>query len=143
MSMRTISLFAFGVWLLATSVSAQGGYTMLGVPVPLGDAEAGRQTFSDLRCVYCHRVIAEPDLPAPISASPGPDLGGVQAALSTSRLATSILVPSHTISRGITPERRRRMLDTGGSAMGDYTDVLTIRQLVDLIAFLQSFDDRR
>jgi hypothetical protein len=34
------------------------------------------------------------------------------------------------------------MLDTGSSAMGDFTDVMTIRQLVDLIAFLQSLDDR-
>ncbi|MDP6582431.1 MAG: c-type cytochrome [Vicinamibacterales bacterium] len=142
MRRRTISVLACAVWLLATSVAAQSGYIMLGVPVPRGDAEAGRHAFGDLRCVTCHRLIAEPDLTAPTSANLGPDLGGVQAAMSTSRLATSILVPSHTISREIDADHRQRMLDTGGSAMGDFTDVMTIRQLVDLIAFLQSLGDR-
>jgi len=88
-------------------------------------------------------VFAEPDLPAPTSNSPGPDLGGVQAALSPSRLATSILVPSHSISRGIDRERRLRMVATGRSDMDDYSDVMTIRELVDLIAFLQSSNNRR
>ena len=142
MRTRTISVLACGVWLLSTSIAAQSGFIMLGVPVPRGDAEAGRQAFGDLRCVTCHQVITEPGQPAPTSANHGPDLGGVQAAASTSRLATSILVPSHTISRGIDADRRRHMLDTGSSAMGDFTDVMTIRQLVDLIAFLQSLDDR-
>ena len=143
MKIRTVTLLTVAVCLLSTSVTAQRDYMMLGVPVPRGDAEAGRRAFSDLRCESCHRVIAERDLPPPTSANPGPDLGGVQAALSISRLATSILVPSHTISRDIGTERRQRMLETGSSAMGDFTDVMTIRQLVDLIAFLQSLDDRR
>ena len=140
MRIQTVPVLALAVCLLSTSVTAQRDYIMLGVPVPRGDVEAGRQAFNDLRCVYCHRVVAEPDLTPPISANPGPDLGGVQAALSISRLATSILVPSHTISQGISRERRQRMLETGSSSMGDFTDVMTIRQLVDLVAFLQSLD---
>ena len=50
----------------------------------------------------------------------------------------AIVVPGHRVSQALPPVARRQIRASGGSPMGDYTDTMTIRQLVDLIAYLQS-----
>ena len=50
-------------------------------------------------------------------------------------LLTAIIDPSHELS----PTFDRSRIDTGGeSIMGDYSYVMTVRQLLDLVAFLRS-----
>ena len=50
-------------------------------------------------------------------------------------LVQSIVVPSHELASG----HREDLIKEGKlSRMGDYSDVLTLRQLTDLVAFLQS-----
>ena len=107
--------------------------------LPRGRAADGRVVFVELRCAACHRVESDSDLPAPVSDSPGPDLGARQVARGPSHLAASIVTPSHEISLDPNDEI---LHDVAGltSPMGDYSRAMTVRQLVDLIAYLESLE---
>jgi hypothetical protein len=51
------------------------------------------------------------------------------------RFVTSVINPSHKLARGYP----KQSIESGGiSRMADYSDVMTVRQLVDLVAFLHS-----
>lgn len=101
--------------------------------LPVGDPAAGRQAFIDLSCTSCHGVLGDPDLPPRVSANPGPMLGPVQAHRQLGWMVTSIVSPSHEIP----PEVRRGMEGTL-SPMADFGDAMTVRQLIDLIAYLRA-----
>jgi hypothetical protein len=107
------------------------------VALPEGDAAAGRKAFQDLRCTACHAVPSEPDMPAPVSAMPGPILDAEVARRDISYLLASILTPSHAISLNISDEVRGR-LEGVLSPMGDFSQVMTVRQLVDVHAYIRS-----
>lgn len=119
----------------ATASQSSGNQVQL--TLPRGRADAGRLAFVELKCVVCHRVDGDPDLPSPVSASPGPDLGARQAARGPDYLATSIVTPSHEIS--IDPNDEILHDVTGlMSPMGDFSQTMTVRQLVNLLAYLES-----
>jgi len=107
------------------------------VTLPSGDIPAGRQAFLDLRCTACHAVPSEPDFPAPVSANPGPPIDARLAGRDVSYLIASIMTPSHAISVNISEELRTR-LEGVLSPMGDFSRAMTVRQLVDLHAYLRS-----
>ncbi len=102
--------------------------------------DAARRRSSPSSALQCHRVEADLELPRPVSASPGPDLGAALAARGAEYLATAIVSPSHEIS--LNPDDEL-VHDVDGltSPMGDITRAMTVRQLVDLIAFLESLGD--
>ena len=63
-------------------------------------------------------------------------LGGEVARLKTyGELVTSIINPSHRIARGYPADVVQA---DGQSKMKNYNDVMTVSQLIDLVAFLQS-----
>lgn len=101
--------------------------------LPKGNAKAGKQAFQELLCTACHRVSGENAFPKPVAGYEGPILGSDQAKQSTSDLITSILLPSHKMSKDL--EERLR---TATSPMTDYSDALTVRQLVNLVAYIHS-----
>jgi mono/diheme cytochrome c family protein len=107
-----------------------------GLRLPDGDAERGRQVFLDQKCHTCHRVEGV-DLPAPSASPPVPVvLGGPVPHVKTDGdLVTSILNPSHSLPGAYRPEEVKA---GEASRMPDYGDTLSARQLVDVIAFLQS-----
>ena len=107
------------------------------VTLPPGDLKAGRQAFLDLRCTACHAVPSEPDFPAPVSANPGPLIDARLADRDVSYLMAAIMTPSHAISTNISDEVRAR-LEGVLSPMGDFSRAMTVRQLVDLHAYLRS-----
>lgn len=109
----------------------------LEVFVPPGDREAGRRAFVDLGCTSCHAVPSDPGLPAPVSAHPGPPIGARLAAVDVSYLVTAIVSPSHALSPRMEAESWAT-LEGKLSPMGDYSASMTVRQLVDLYAFLRS-----
>jgi hypothetical protein len=51
-------------------------------------------------------------------------------------LVTSIINPSHKLARGL--DKEEITTSAGESRMPDYSDIMTVRQLIDLVAFLQS-----
>jgi mono/diheme cytochrome c family protein len=108
-----------------------------GFRLPDGDANAGRAAFADLRCNACHRVEG---IEAPAEGA-GPVLvtlgGETNRVKSYGELVTSIINPSHRIAPGHDPNA----VAPGGKSLMEsarLNDVMTVRQLIDLVAFLQA-----
>ena len=109
-----------------------------GFRLPDGDPQAGEATFVRLNCHGCHQVVG---VEFPEFDYMGPPLVDVVLGGETTRvrtygeLVTSIINPSHRIARmydesRVTPE--------GESRMANYNEVLTVQELIDLVAFLQA-----
>ena len=133
--MKAISLL-----LLAGLVSACTYYPTFGFPVEEGNIEDGQQAFIDLQCTRCHTV-AGVDLPRPAgSAPPMLELGGETSYLRAySELVTSIINPDHRIADEYRERMERRALLPLDSPMpAEYIDIMTVRQLIDIVAFLDS-----
>lgn len=95
--------------------------------LPIGDAVAGREAFIELHCNYCHLVPGDAEMPGLVGETKGPDIGARQADRSREWIAMSIVAPGHEMP----PLMREPQ-----SPMGDYKDSMTIRQLMDLVAFV-------
>jgi hypothetical protein len=110
------------------------------VRFPGADIDAGRQVFLDLKCTACHRVPAEASFPPPISTNPGPALDhGRLANRDLSYLATAIISPSHELSPDTSAEVRAH-IEGKLSPMGDFSRVMTVRQLIDVYGYLRSIE---
>jgi sulfur-oxidizing protein SoxX len=109
-------------------------------PIEEGDVVAGRQAFIDHRCHQCHSVAGE-RLPLLAGASPPIlELGGSTTVVrSHADLLTSIINPKHAIS-----EKYREQQVLNGQVPLESPmptpeiDNMTVRQLIDLVAFLDS-----
>jgi mono/diheme cytochrome c family protein len=104
-----------------------------GFRLPDGDAVAGRQAFLDLRCNSCHEVRGVEYREGLARVA----LGGQTTRVKTyGELVTSIINPSHRIAP---LHRDDGVLPNGESLMSAayLNDVMTVKQLVDLVAFLQ------
>jgi len=102
--------------------------------VPPGDPAKGREVFVTLECFACHEVKGE-DFPRTSKRShePGPALTGMGSHHPAEYFAESIVNPNRVIVQGAGytgPD--------GLSRMPDYGDVMTVRQLVDAVAYLTS-----
>jgi hypothetical protein len=107
-----------------------------GFRLPQGDAEHGRAAFVELRCHACHRVEGV-SMPEPVAVPPVPVvLGGtVFRPRTDGELVSAIVNPSHRI----VPREPADLVRSGQlSRMGDFSESMSVRQLVDLVAFLQS-----
>ena len=129
--------------LIVTFVSL-GGFAMFacatksprGFRLPDGDVQAGKATFVALGCNQCHKVSGE-DLPDPQVKPAVPKLGGPSTTLPTDgQLVTSIINPSHRIKKRDGTEST--IEDGKTSRMSDFTEVMTVRQLIDLVAYLHT-----
>ncbi len=123
------------------STGARGASTdtpSVTVTLPAGDVKAGRQAFMDLKCTACHAVPSEAEFPPPVSAKPGPPIIARLAGRDVSYLTAAMMTPSHEISLNSSDEVLRAHLRGVLSPMGDFSHVMTVRQLVDLHAYLRS-----
>jgi len=119
--------------LLACNPSPQSA---LGFRLPTGDSTAGQAAFIALQCTTCHQV-AGLDLPAAQETGPARvTLGGDVTKVKTyGELVTSIINPSHRLAWGYSEEQVSR---DGESLMRVYNEIMTVQQLIDLVAFLQT-----
>lgn len=102
--------------------------------LPPGSAENGKVAFVDLKCTECHTV-AGVELPLP-TAKPESVvmLGGEVTRMRTvGDLLTSIIHPSYSISEKMKPTTPK----PAKSPMRPVNDVMTVAQMIDLVAFLQ------
>lgn len=138
--LRRSGAFLAGILLVvAASVMAHGAEKgTVTLTLPEGDPVAGREAFLKLSCTSCHRVSGETGFPDPVSAHPGPTLGRYQAEQGPTRLGMSIFAPSHEITATIRGSRDDKL-----SPMPDFTKVMTVRQFLDIIAYLRSLDGGR
>lgn len=122
-----------GLWAITSGCSPQPT-SGKGFTLPSGDAAKGKMVFTEHNCQRCHTVAGivrgEEDNEMDVS------LGGEVSRISTyGELVTSIINPSHKLARGLPEED---VADEGESKMQNYNDVLTVTELIDLVAFLQS-----
>jgi sulfur-oxidizing protein SoxX len=111
-----------------------GKQSPIGFSLPEGDPAAGKSAFVDLACIACHST---PDIeqlesaPGDISVALGGDVTQVKT---YADLVTSVINPSHRISKSSPPG----MLTVDGkSRMRNYNSVMTVEQLVNVVAYLQ------
>ena len=97
--------------------------------LPVGDQAAGRETFIELYCNYCHLVPSDAAMPGLVGDTKGADIGQKQAGKSRDWIAMSIVAPGHEMPP---------LMRLPQSPMGDYKDVMTIRQLMDLVTFVSN-----
>lgn len=123
--------------LLAGVVACDTGrHSATGFRLPLGgDARNGEATFVALGCYQCHEVsgveLPKPAVRPPVMVALG---GQVAQDVTDGYLVTSIINPSYTLA----PYPRELITAGGRSRMPDYSERMTVRQLVDTVAFLQS-----
>lgn len=105
--------------------------------LPAGDPAAGRETFVELQCNGCHTV-AGVDMAVPVADPPvGVDLAVVSRRRTDSELAMAIIDPDHALATRFASG----VMDVRGhSRMGDYSDVMSVRQLIDVVAFLKAHE---
>ena len=131
------------VWMLVAlsgTALGVGCATSPGFPIQQGDIDRGRQAFVDHQCHQCHSVSG---VTLPPLAGAGPlelELGGeIIAVRSYSDLMTSIINPNHIISESY---REQLLLDAvvplESPMPTPNLDNMTVRQLIDLVAFLDS-----
>ena len=119
---------------LGTSGCFNARHSPSGFRLPPGDAAAGQKAFVDLQCHTCHTV-AGVETPAPTSPTPVA-LGGRKPLPPTDGdLTTDIILPSSHFASGYPAEQ---VQEGARSKMPDYTTKMTVRQLADLVAFMQS-----
>jgi len=129
-------LRAFALIAAAALLSACSGdpRSAAGFSLPEGDAERGRSLFVDYGCNACHAVEGVPraEDTAPVTVELG---GRVSRVKSYGELLSAIVNPSHR-----TPPRypRAKVTRDGESLMTVYNDVMTVQDLIDLVAFLES-----
>ena len=125
----TVVLFAGASGCTRTPESAAG------FRLPDGDQIAGRQEFIDLQCHQCHSIPGE-TFPEILNVDPPyVVLGGDVTRVKTyGELVAAIINPSHKLASGYAEE----LVSEGGvSKMRVYNDVMTVKQLTDLVVFLQ------
>ena len=103
-----------------------------GFRLPDGNVDKGREAFVSLQCNSCHTVSGE-TFPSPTSFNI--PLGVETARIRTyGELVTSIINPSHVISSRYREELRQATQ----SPMTNFNETMTVAQMIDLVAFLQS-----
>jgi L-cysteine S-thiosulfotransferase len=132
--MRPILALATAALLASLLSCTPGQKSASGFRLPDGDVERGKATFLELKCTQCHTVFGM-DLPRS-EATLSVALGGEEPVVRTDgELVTSIINPSHKLAWGYPREQIEK---DGKSRMRDYSDVMTVRQMTDLVAFLHS-----
>lgn len=113
---------------------------LFGFPADEGDIAAGRQAFIDHHCHQCHSI-ADERLP-PLAGADRPilQLGGPTSIVrSYADLTTSIINPNHAISeRYRNQQLLRTELPLESPMPTPSLDTMTVRQLIDIVAFLDS-----
>jgi sulfur-oxidizing protein SoxX len=133
---KALSAALAAVAAIATCGCSGGRKGSSGFHLPDGDVEHGKAVFLAMNCQACHRV-AGVDLPPPVADPPVPVvLGGkVVEPRTDGQLVTAIVEPNHTLAPGYP----LKSIKAGGlSRMGEFGDALSVHELIDLVAFLQS-----
>lgn len=109
-----------------------------GFSLPEGNMAIGEKVFLQYQCSACHALkghednslIKEFDTPIP--------LGGSSSTVKTyAQLVTSIINPSHKLAHRNKSVEEKIINDDGSSKMRVFNDVMTVQELIDLVAFLQ------
>ncbi|MBU3760181.1 MAG: cytochrome c [Candidatus Omnitrophica bacterium] len=148
-----VMLFLF----VSLSGALQAADTGKEAEFPLGDRAAGREVFLKYQCFACHQVQHDASMKSPFSAAEtrGPDLApNAQRPLSLAEeqmkalrleagipqpdytpefYAAAVMAPSHSIAPGF---GKGSAEDLALSPMKDFSSVMTVQELKDVVAYL-------
>ncbi len=125
----------------AIGACGQGPKGSHGFRLPDGDADAGREAFATYGCPSCHEIAGLEELREGIDPEMNIAIGGETTRIATyGELVTSVINPSHRIAKDYEAED---VAPGGVSKMRNYNDVLTVSELIDIVAFLQAQYDIR
>jgi Cu/Ag efflux protein CusF len=96
--------------------------------MPKGDSAKGRAVFEKFECYYCHQMRGE-QFPAPTENAP--ELSQMGAMHPLEFFAESIMNPN-----AVVPKVYRQQ--DGTSPMTDFTEKMTVRELIDVSAYVAS-----
>lgn len=108
-----------------------------GFYLPVGDADEGRKAFTKFKCVTCHAVYFDRSLPQPVAEKPGPVLGAPERMHMPGEFADAIVSPS----RHIMPGFEQKDSDGKLSRMGEFSQMMTVQELVDIVAYLMDQEE--
>ncbi len=91
-----------------------------------GNSLAGRHAFINLQCIDCHRVAEDPELPAGRQAIAGPVLERMNR------------YGPRDLAQRITSRGTGASEELFNRTMKDYSEPMTARQLVDIVAYLRN-----
>jgi cytochrome c1 len=100
--------------------------------LPKGDARKGRAVFVKFECYACHEVKGQKFAGAKAHGSIGPELSKMAGHHEAEFFAEAILNPNAVI------DAAQYRAPDGTSRMPSYNDLMTVQELVDLVAFLKS-----
>ncbi len=134
--MKIISGVLCGAAILFLAACDSGPTGSMGFTLPDGNVEQGKANYIAFKCNTCHVNEQVPQLKTGDAATISVTLGGETTRIKTyGELVTSIINPSHRVARRNSPD----MADAEGhSKMVTFNDVMTVTQLIDLVAFIQS-----
>lgn len=132
-TLLVFALVLIGVGVAGSQVRPGMSYESGSMAFPVGDTEAGHAVFVVYRCAACHRVAEDAGLPAPVAANGAPELGMSQASQKACELVESIVSPSHRTAADVQARTLGEL-----SPMGEVNDTMTVRELIDLVAYLKS-----
>lgn len=131
-SMCSIAILA----LAGAMMGCAGRHSSSGFRLPPdGDAERGKAAFLAKGCHHCHDVSGT-TLPEPVAPPvQRVALGGeITSAVTDGHLVTSIIHPTYRIAR----QAKTAAGPDGKTRMPAFCEDMTVRELTDIVAFLQS-----
>ena len=113
----------------------KGADSPKGFSLPKGDAEIGQTVFLKYQCLSCHTLEGVTQEGIHKNADISVALGGeTRKTVTYAELVTSVINPSHKLaSRYLITD----VSTEGTSKMIVFNDVMTVTELVNLVAFLQ------
>jgi mono/diheme cytochrome c family protein len=100
---------------------------------PKDDVAKGRAAFTKFECYACHEVKGE-KFPAPREPGKvGPELSHMGPLHEVDYFAEAVLNPGAVIERGMSYQAA-----DGSSKMPSFNDSMTVRELIDLVAYLRA-----
>lgn len=106
-----------------------------GFYLPIGDVDEGRKAFTKFKCHTCHSVYFDRSLPQPVVEKLAPVLGDPRRLHMPGEFADAIVSPSRHIVPGF------ELKDQKQSRMGKFSQVMTVQELVDIVAYLMAQEE--
>ncbi len=131
-----VKLIVLGIALASLSACGPDPKSAAGFTLPDGDVAQGKASYISLGCNNCHTHSEVPQVGDAEAVSVSITLGGESTRVrSYGELVTSVINPSHRVARRSSEEMAD---ESGRSRMASVNDVMTVSQLIDLVAFLQA-----
>jgi hypothetical protein len=136
--MKTLICFTSIILLFVMAACSYGPDSPKGFSLPEGDIAKGEKVFLRYKCQACHSLkgyeddslIKEFDTPVP--------LGGTSSLVKTyAQLVTSVINPSHKLAPRSKTIEEKIINEDWSSKMRVFNDVMTVQELIDVVAFLQ------